>query len=71
MGYISCKEFFEKGTFKPKGSKISSNPKVGKFIKANATVLEIGELYNIKELLVTDKWLGGKEIFDEEELPSW
>ena len=67
LGYISCEEFFKKGIFKSKGSEITSNPNVGKFEKANATVLEIQELYNIRELMkrTTDKWLRGKELFFE------
>ena len=40
LGWISCDDFFKKGTFIPKGTDFDKF----KFKKANATVLTIGEL---------------------------
>ena len=45
LGYISCKEFYEIGTFIPKGTKVTNGIE---FSKANATCLEINKLYKVK-----------------------
>ena len=45
LGYIRCEDFFKIGTFVPKGSDFGKF----KFIKANATVLEIKKLCKIKK----------------------
>lgn len=46
LGFIGCKEFFEKGTFKGNGTDFGEF----QFVKANATVLEIYELTDIKDI---------------------
>ena len=46
LGYMKCKEFFEKGTFIKKGTKVISNVN---FEYANATTLEINKLHKFKK----------------------
>lgn len=64
LGYISCDDFFKKGEFKSKGENICSNPSVGKFEKANATVLPISKLHSFKDIkLDKQNWLKGRPLF--------
>ncbi len=47
LGYIGCEEFFKIGRFVPKGTELVKGVR---FVKANATVLEISRLNSIQEL---------------------
>lgn len=58
LGYISCSEFFERGTFVAKGTELISGVN---FEKANATVLEISKLEpieNFKETILLNHYEG-------------
>lgn len=46
LGYMPCKDFFDKGTFVPKGKDFGKF----KFVKANATILPIYDLKDIETL---------------------
>ncbi|MDT0555437.1 hypothetical protein [Patiriisocius hiemis] len=46
LGYMPCKDFFDKGTFVPKGKDFGKF----KFVKANATILPIHDLRAIETL---------------------
>lgn len=48
LGGMTCKNFFEKGKFVPKGTDFGKF----KFYKANATILPINQLVAIEQLLV-------------------
>ena len=47
LGYMPCEDFFQKGKFVEKGSQVVKGVQ---FVKANATVLPINELHDIREL---------------------
>ena len=47
LGFIPCEEFFQKGNFIEKGSTVVKGVQ---FVKANATVLPIKELYDMNKL---------------------
>ena len=47
LGYIDCDKFFKIGRFVPKGTELVKDVR---FVKANATVLEINRLKPIQEL---------------------
>lgn len=51
LGWISCNDFFNKGRFVKKGTDFGKF----KFVKANATVLEISELNKFNELYKSAK----------------
>ena len=46
LGWISCKDFFQKGTFVKKGKDFEKF----QFVKANATILEIKQLNSFNNL---------------------
>jgi len=51
LGYMPCDEFWEKGTFVPKGTDFGPF----QFEKANATVMEIKDLYQFEKKMVDHK----------------